>query len=394
MTKLQKKLAALISSSAMLLNVAVLPVSAATYSFEVSGNGSNSENEISIEKDRNVQVNQNNNSNIVNDINVSANTGNNEVSDNTGGEVEVETGDTTIEAVIVNDTNYNEAVVEQCDCDNEVNVKVSGNGTDSENEVDLEFDNETNVVQNNRSRIRNRLNFDANSGNNDVEDNTGGEVELTTGNVTLGALVENIANRNVASVGGNGGNGGTEVDLEVSGNGSDSENEVDLEFDNEVGIWQDNYTTIGNYFLFAGNSGDNDVEDNTVGSDEDPSLTTGDVTVGAFVGNAAGFNVAAADCGCVLEVTGSISDNGTDSENEVELEFDDELSVTQDNRDRITNRAEVEAETGDNDVEDNTGGEVAVETGASSSIFELFNFGGINLFGDVEFEMPWSGMFD
>lgn len=70
-------------------------------------NGSNSTNDASVSNTSNNTTNQTNNADIVNNLNLSANTGNNESSDNTGGDSKIKTGDATIVANMINFVNNN-----------------------------------------------------------------------------------------------------------------------------------------------------------------------------------------------------------------------------------------------------------------------------------------------
>jgi hypothetical protein len=72
-----------------------------------SGNGDNSVNNATVNSTSQNTVTQNNTANIVNNINLSANTGKNSASMNTGGNSSITTGDASIVANIVNFVNTN-----------------------------------------------------------------------------------------------------------------------------------------------------------------------------------------------------------------------------------------------------------------------------------------------
>ena len=72
-----------------------------------SGNGAQSENNVSSQTTHNSTVNQDNNAQIVNNITLDANTGNNSSSYNTGGGSDITTGDATVIANLVNFVNTN-----------------------------------------------------------------------------------------------------------------------------------------------------------------------------------------------------------------------------------------------------------------------------------------------
>jgi hypothetical protein len=72
-----------------------------------SGNGADSVNNVSVTTENNTEINQTNNAKIVNNVNLSANTGGNSASRNTGGNNSIITGDANIVANIVNFVNNN-----------------------------------------------------------------------------------------------------------------------------------------------------------------------------------------------------------------------------------------------------------------------------------------------
>jgi len=72
-----------------------------------NGNAAGSENSGTVTQQTNNTTQQNNNANIVNNLNLSANTGNNETSNNTGGNNTIKTGDAKIIANLVNFVNNN-----------------------------------------------------------------------------------------------------------------------------------------------------------------------------------------------------------------------------------------------------------------------------------------------
>src|SRR5687768_11308617 len=99
MTNLQRKLTTAFATGAVLAN-AFVPMTFAnttgstggTTSLTISGNGSDSDSDIDVNRDNNTTVNQTNVANVDNNVNVSASTGGNSASDNTGGDVQLRTG--------------------------------------------------------------------------------------------------------------------------------------------------------------------------------------------------------------------------------------------------------------------------------------------------------------
>lgn len=391
-TKMTKKsLTSMIAVGAMFAQL-VTPVAAST--FEITGNGSESNSTINIDNQQSTGVFQDNNTNVSNNISVTSDTGGNNVNGNTGGDVEVMTGNITAEVAVLNQAGSNHAEVEPCDCDQDLNIKIAGNGESSSNDVTVNNDQEKeythSITQNNRVNFDNDVTVNADTGDNNVNDNTGGSTTLHTGNVEiLPVQIANLGGINTAKIGGGSGSQSL-VDITLSGNGSGSTNSVDLDNDRSIGIFQDNSTRVDNDLTITGKTGRNNMMDNTGEVTSDPYLSTGNVTIGASVINEAGFNVADADCGCVMDLTGSISENGESSTNTVDLDMGDYLAVDQDNRDRLDTDGTVASDTGDNNVNDNTSGAVNAYTGNTETIVDSLNIGSMNLFGsDVQIELPW-----
>lgn len=386
---MRNKALAVITS--LTLALSYVPTAAAV-TFEISGNGSDSNNTGTLNVTTTRTVVQSNDAHINNDIDVDSNTGDNDVEDNTGGEVNVETGDATTKVEVTNAVNSNSATVDCC-AQNDMNVLISGNGTDSDNTVDLKQDNTTELFQDNHAYVRNDVDVDSETGDNDVEDNTGGDVDVETGDADTTITLSTAANTNAATVGGGNGEGG-EVDVRIVGNGSHSDNDVNLELLKDIVVVQDNDAHVRNDADVDANTGDNDVEDNTGG---ETSLDTGDATTEVTVENMVNFNWADVDCGCVLDVFAKIADNGTDSENDIEATLEDTQEVFQGgekgsgNEADLDNDVDIDAETGDNELEDSTAegdGDPALETGDADSTVLVENSGNVNVVGEDAPEMP------
>jgi len=398
MSDLRKKLASGIAAGALLLNLATPAFAGIT--IEVSGNGSDSENEVELEYEHEVEVTQSNYADVQNEIKAEASTGENEAEDNTGGNVEVESGDATTKVTVTNSLNSNVAKVDAC-CVGDVEAKISGNGTDSENEIELELENEVKVDQYNDALVINNVDAEAETGENEAEDNTGGSVKVTSGNAETTVAVSNNANHNSAWVTGSG-DGGSLTAL-ITGNGSDSENEIELELENETKIDQDNYADILNEIDAEAETGENEAEDNTGGEVE---VESGDATVDVTVDNWVNFNWADVDaCGCLEDILAKVSGNGTDSENEIEAEIEFETKADQYNdfdckgeiKDACAD-VKAEAETGENEAEDNTVApdeDPTISSGDASSTVEVTNSANSNVYGELPEdgpEWPWEGL--
>lgn len=82
----------------------------------ISGNGSDSHNFVSLDLNHITGVTQNNSGTVNNNVDATANTGDNHADRNTGGSVLISTGNATTEVILTNNVNRNNAVVNPCSC--------------------------------------------------------------------------------------------------------------------------------------------------------------------------------------------------------------------------------------------------------------------------------------
>lgn len=399
MTKLYKKIAALIASGAMLFNMAA-PVLATT-TLELSGNGADSNSTIELNRTQTTNVVQSNEAEINNDVQVKADTGSNEANKNTNGEISIDTGDAKVGVSVANSVNTNVAELDNCgDCGGDTSVLINGNGADTENKVDLNQHNNTLVVQTNNADIENKVDADAKTGDNEANKNTGGNVEIETGDAKVLVGVSTQANANAARIGGDG--TGSMLSARILGNGADSENTIELGLGHILDVVQSNEADIENRVYADAKTGDNEAEENTGG---EVSIDTGDAKALVGIDNMTNFNAIDLGCDCFIEdIMAKIADNGADSDNYLVADLVDSMGVFQANcaplsvgsvdsftgnhRDdcELENKVDAEAITGDNEVEENTaesefGGDPSVETGDAKVEAYLENKGNVNSVG-------------
>lgn len=265
-------------------------------------------------------------------------------------------------------------------------VTISGNGSDSDNTSNVSVNTSKSIFQTNTANIQNNIDIDAKTGDNEANDNTGGEVEISTGNANVSSSVSNSANSNVASVGC--GDCDNDTEIKISGNGSDSDNTVNFQNNSATDVVQANYANVSNYVDVDAKTGGNDANDNTGG---EVSIETGDADVVVDVKNAVNQNVASVGGNGGGDVDVEISGNGSGSDNEANVGINSLTTVFQNNVADISNDIDVDAETGDNDAKDNTGGEVSIETGDANvevDVENKANFNGLDLSGcDCEMDL-------
>jgi len=272
-------------------------------SAKISGNGSDSENEIDLgsghgrrsHSDKTeIQVFQDNTAEVTNEVDSTAKTGGNDTKRNTGGDVIVRTGDATATADVSTTANTNVAQVgghgEQ---GNTVSALITGNGSESDNSVELDLNHKTSIVQDNLAEVQNKVDAYAKTGWNNANDNTGGEVAIMTGDADAYATVDNMVNFNAAEI-----DCGCLLDAtaKISGNGYDSENEIEAKLGEDRSVFQGgkegngNLADLSNDVESEAKTGVNDAKYNT-GEAEDPLIWTGDATSATEVTNTGNSNV-------------------------------------------------------------------------------------------------------
>lgn len=187
-----------------LTTVAALAVSAGpvlAVSVEVSGNGTDSSNTIDVTVTRTVVIQSTNTAKVSNDVSVGANTGDNQANENTGGDVSISTGDASAGAKVSNALNSNKLSLACCP-GGDKSVKVSNNGADTNNKVTLNVNNTTGITTENNLDINNDFDVWANTGGNEANENTGGNVVIKTGDANALVTVDNKGNENVIVIGG------------------------------------------------------------------------------------------------------------------------------------------------------------------------------------------------
>ena len=200
-----------------------------------TGNGAGSNKDTTATNQATTNIAQTNNAEIYNDLEIVTDTGSNETSGNTGGDSTVDTGDSTVQANVVNVVNSNitsdtpmwlvfvneagkwvgrlfgapqgqnyagsdgsEFTVNE---NGEVIVSNGGNGADSNNTANATTTTETNITQENDAVVNNELKLVANTGGNSASDNTGGNNEIKTGDAKVIANIVNFVNNNIVGSG-------------------------------------------------------------------------------------------------------------------------------------------------------------------------------------------------
>ena len=256
---------------------------------------------------------------------------------------------------------------------------IISNGTGSNNTVNVNNTNTTSVGQSNTATVTNVVTSSSNSGSNTANANTGGNTTINAGAATSNVDVTNAANTNAATVNNCGCNGGSVTGL-VSGNGAGSANGLNLNNNNTTSVGQTNKATISNYVTSSANSGENSANANTGGT---TTVNSEGATSGVDVHNAANVNVAnigSAGAGAGMGgTTAMILDNGTGSQNSVNVNNNHSVALGQTNSSYITNLVDSSANSGGNSADANTGGNTTINAGSATAKAHITNLPNFNL---------------
>lgn len=306
-----------------------------------TGNASGSINTGSLDTTHTTTTFQDNEAVVGNDLVLTADSGNNTASSNTGGDTEITTGDANVAANVVTFANNNiagnviygivnifgdligdiifpEDQLHTC-CAGSIVATNTGNGSLSANTSDVEIVNTDTTFQANTADIENNIIFEADTGNNSTSRNTGGDANITTGDTSIDANLLNIANANL--IGGNwwivlvneagnwvgkilgapenaffAGSEGSEFDIDENGfitvtnskNGSMSTNTGSVTQTTNNDTYQTNNAQIENNLYLSANTGGNSANDNTGGNSD---ITTGDASIIANLVNFVNNNI-------------------------------------------------------------------------------------------------------
>lgn len=273
----------------------------------VAGNGADSSNAVSLGLSNTTAVFQDNVANINNNVDADARTGRNNVDGTTGGDVLVDTGDATVVTLIENTANLNSLRVGGGLGNAQgglVSARILGNGADSVNTIALGVQKSLTAVQDNYASIENDVDADASTGGNNVDDSTGGDSAIFTGDAVVEVGIDNMANFNSADL-----DCGclTDVLAKVSGNGADSSNLISANLVDSQAAFQANDFSCGNggltelWFYYDpsacndvdanAKTGHNALDENTNWGGIDPLIDTGDSEATVVVENTGNANV-------------------------------------------------------------------------------------------------------
>lgn len=157
-------------------------------------------------------------------------------------------------------------------------------------------------------------------------------------------------------------------EIVVSGNGDGSQNGISINETKSNTTVQENEAVVENKIDSVADTGGNSVDNNS----GEVEITTGDIAQAVTVINSGNSNQA--ETGCCNGDPGSmkITDNGTDSNNEIDLNHSTSNTVNVNNNLQLSNNIQVTSNTGDNEASGNSG-DVAIETGGVNILAQILN---------------------
>lgn len=339
----------------------------------------------------------NNDGKITNTLNLDAITGQNTANQNTG-TAQITTGNANVEANVVNVVNTNVihgnlfvAVVNVlgnwmgnllfgnqnlgalagAGTDSgsaAVAAQNSNTGADSTNSTNVALNNQNNVDIQNHANIENDLHVNADTGHNQTDRNTGlGSIK--TGDAIAVLHARNIANITVASV------APTWSDitaaLENAVTGTNSQNTIDVTVNDQRNINVTNDAHVDTAMGAIANTGFNTANRNTLGG----AISTGIAEADAFVANLLNqtWLVGGTGSGNVV-LSGNNNQTGSGSTNSTDVSVNLGGTANVSNNADVNNQGEMNANSGNNQANDNTGngtvaaGAAGVNGGADNNV--------------------------
>ncbi|MBI4127555.1 MAG: hypothetical protein HY459_00640 [Parcubacteria group bacterium] len=318
-----------------------------------SGTGADSENTVSLDGNRTVTIENMNEATITNVLDVNADTGHNLANRNTGAGA-IRTGDAVIESNVNNNANYNLIDATTFGGTLFPTTIAAANemtGVNSLNSITVSFNDELTITNENTADVDNHLASIANTGENEARKNTGGG-SIITGDAIIEHAIENNLNRNTIVVGGEGGVPEYEITLANDATGADSTNTITIDLAKGLEILNENRALVNNDSSSDANTGRNTASANTGAAE----VETGNATLETEVANTVNENEVAGLTDVDATVKAINKETGFDSLNTTDVAFDANTDITGLNDATIDNTITHTGNTGENEVNKNTGG--------------------------------------
>jgi len=256
----------------------------------------------------------------------------------------------------------------------EIQIDVSNNGAGSSNSVDQSVSQTTNASQSNAAEVTNDVHEEASSGENSISDSNGQTLEITTGNVDSSTSVTTQVNNSQVTAGCCQG----EQTITISGNGSGSTNTVNSQVSQNTTVSVIQSAQVKNNLSTKAITGANTVKD----SAGNVLITTGDVINEQSVDTILNDAIITGKVS-MTDVLILLKGNAVDSDNVVNLELTDNLTIFRENEAQVINNFYSELISGNNSVLGNLNN-VIIKTGDVISKIDIatgpINSGGVDVF--------------
>src|SRR3989344_1833071 len=339
--------------------------------------GFDSDNDAESEVENDMDVDSTNTAMFANLSSTILNTGKN-VSDSNTGMGGVDSGNAEGNTSIANDANANAVDIEIVgDDDNSLAAVNDTTGAESTNDVETEVESDIDVDNDNDAELTSKATMNVNTGDNTSSTNTGSGDVLTgnrEGNIMIsngGSATGRFFNENTTSLMFT----SSMFDL-MAGNdttGFMSDNDAEAELENEVDVVNVNSANVTNTATGTIETGLNASDSNTGNGKVD----TGNADAGVSIVNDLNVNQTTVQQMAVGMMVAGNDTTGASSTNDVEVEMENELTITNTNEVTLVNTSVVDSSTGSNSSSFNTGSGSSV-TGNSSVLFGIINQGNGN----------------
>jgi len=355
-------------------------------------------------------------------VSQSSSPGSGESQNGQDGGATIVTGDVNNTGMVVVDANSNLSA-DGSSSGSGISVANDGNGADSSNSGSVSISDNNSTTQNNTADVSNSLDQSGTTGSNSASYNTGGNNIILTGDANVSGTAITSVNTNLDGVmvaqfdiadGHQGdyvldfaancisGCGTASASASNTGNGADSTNNASVDQTSSDATFQNNDAAVGNTLILAADTGNNDTNANTGGNN---TIATGDANVNGNAltfanNNISGSNVVFGVVNIYGDLVGDIifpeeafgccgttgasaanTGNGADSENTASVSTTQTDNTFQANQATIDNNLTLNAETGSNDTNANTGGNNLISSGDTSVNASVLNVANTNIDG-------------
>ncbi|OIP25461.1 hypothetical protein AUK11_00335 [bacterium CG2_30_37_16] len=222
-------------------------------------------------------------------------------------------------------------------------------GANSENDAIINVKNDAKIENKNRNDVDNDAKVRANTGDNEANRNTGNG-SVRSGDIDLAYDIATMIGFEDMEMNMGGGTWSVSVGNKTTGYNSDNDAKVDIK--NKFRLENKNRTDIDNYINACLNTGDNEANYNTGNG----SVTSGDLSfktkLASQVSLGSGGSLAMPTMG---DVSASNNKTGANSENDAIVKVENEMTIKNENNTSIDNKLCINANTGDNEANRNTG---------------------------------------